>query len=383
MSWTIPLFKAYSDDSDTDLVSDVIRSGMNWATGPKISEFESLLCDYVGTDHAVTFNSGTSALHALLAAYGLGPGDEVIVPSFTFIATANAPLFVGAHPIFADIEPQTYGLDPDDVCERINPRTRAIIPVHVGGCPCCSIKDLRDIAEDHNLLLIEDAAEALGSRVGSQNVGTFGDSAVFSFCGPKIISTGEGGAVTTNSRDIAEKMKLIRSHGRVDTKDFFSTNEYLDYVSLGYNFRMSSITAALGITQLEKIDKIIKMRRNNAEYLSHQLNRKTPAVTTPRAPAGLYHVYQMYTIRVPGGRDELMNHMADNGIMSKVYFPPVHLSRFYRDVIGATPDLPVTAAIADQVLTLPMYPQLTTGEMDMISDSICEFYTCSDYGGKR
>jgi len=373
MNWKIPLFKIYTDESDVEQVSEVIRSGMNWATGPKVSEFESLLCEYVGTDHAVTFNSGTSALHALLMAYGFGQGDEIIVPSFTFIATANSPFFVGARPLFADIEPETYGLDPDDVRERITANTKAIMPIHMGGCPC-RIRELREIAEDHNIPLIEDAAESLGSKIGSQKVGTFGDSAMFSFCGPKVITTGEGGVITTNSRDLAEKMKLVRSHGRADTKDYFSTNEYLDYVSLGYNFRMSNITAALGIAQLKKIDKIIEMRRNNAEYLTNRLIREVPEVETPGAPEGYYHLYQMYTIQVPDRRDELMNHLAKDGIMAKVYFPPVHLSHFYRNVLRIHPGLPATEDIANRVLTLPMYPHLTREEMDMMIDSIRQFY---------
>jgi len=373
MNWKIPLFKIYTDESDVEQVSEVIRSGMNWATGPKVSEFESLLCEYVGTDHAVTFNSGTSALHALLMAYGFGQGDEIIVPSFTFIATANSPFFVGARPLFADIEPETYGLDPDDVRERITANTKAIMPIHMGGCPC-RIRELREIAEDHNIPLIEDAAESLGSKIGSQKVGTFGDSAMFSFCGPKVITTGEGGVITTNSRDLAEKMKLVRSHGRADTKDYFSTNEYLDYVSLGYNFRMSNITAALGIAQLKKIDKIIEMRRNNAEYLTNRLIREVPEVETPGAPEGYYHLYQMYTIQVPDRRDELMNHLAKDGIMAKVYFPPVHLSHFYRNVLRIHPGLPATEDIANRVLTLPMYPHLTREEMDIMIDSIRQFY---------
>lgn len=373
MSWKIPLFKIYTEEDDVEEVAEVIRSGMNWATGPKVSEFEEFICNYVGTNYAVTFNSGTSALHALLLAYGIGPGDEVIVPSFTFIATANAPFFVGAKPVFADIEKDTFGLNPVDVLKRITPNTKAIMPIHMGGCSC-RIQELRKIADDHDLLLIEDAAESLGAVVNGRKVGTFGDSAMFSFCGPKVITTGEGGVITTNSRDLAEKMKLLRSHGRADTKDYFSTNEYLDYVSLGYNFRMSNITAALGIAQLNKIDKIVQMRRKNAAYLDARIKQNLPSIMVPKVPKGYYHLYQMYTIYVSDNRNELMNHLANDGIMAKVYFPPVHLSHFYKNVLKYNPDLPVTEEVADHVLTLPMYPQLTEDEMDYMIDSIRTFY---------
>jgi perosamine synthetase len=296
--WKIPLFKIYWDDDDVNNVSDVIKSGMNWATGPNIPIFEKDVAGYVGKKYAVSFNSGTSALHAVLLAHGIKSGDEIIVPSFTFIATANSPLFVNAKPVFADVEDRTYGLDPEDVKEKITKKTRAIMPVHVGGCPC-NIRELREIASDQNILLIEDAAESLGAKIGKTFVGTYGESAMFSFCGPKVITTGEGGVIVTDSLDLTEKMRLIRSHGRAETKDYFSTNEYLDYVDLGYNFRMSNITAALGISQMKKIGKVIKMRRKNSEYLTKRLNKQVRQVETPNPPEDYYHLYQMYTLKVP------------------------------------------------------------------------------------
>ncbi len=186
MERNIPLFKIYWDKQDITRVNEVIKSGMNWATGPNIQEFEKLLADYIGVKYAVTFNSGTSALHAILLAYDIGKGDEVIVPSFTFIATANCALFVGAKPVFAEIEGTTYGLDPEDVERKITSKTRAIIPVHFGGCPC-RIGELKQIAKKHKLLLIEDAAESLGAEFKGKKVGSFGDAAVFSFCAPKAV----------------------------------------------------------------------------------------------------------------------------------------------------------------------------------------------------
>ncbi|MGB7789234.1 DegT/DnrJ/EryC1/StrS family aminotransferase [Methanoregula sp.] len=371
MSWKIPLFKIYTDDNDVQKVTEIIKSGMNWATGSSVNLLEDKIATYVGSKYAVTFNSGTSALHAALASHRIPKGSEVIVPSFTFIATANSPKFLGATPVFADIEESTYGLSPEDVLDKITPKTSAIMPVHIGGCPC-KIKELQQIAEDKKILLIEDAAESLGARIGNKKVGTFGDSAMFSFCAPKVITTGEGGVIVTDSRDVYERLKMFRSHGRADTKDYFSTNEYLDYISLGYNFRMSNIIAALGIAQMDKIDKIIEMRRKNADYLSGKL-KKVTEIKTPLAPKNYYHLYQMYTIEAKH-RDELMNFLGDAGIMAKVYFHPVHLSHYYKEVLKVRPHIPVTEHVASKVLTLPMYPGLTIEEMDYMVDKITEFY---------
>jgi len=363
----IPLFKIHTDQDDIDMVTGTIKRGSHWAIGPNIETFEKMLAEYIGTRYALTFNSGTSALHSLLLAYDIGRGDEVIVPSFTFIATANAPLFVGAKPVFADIERQTFGLDPEDVERKITPKTKAIIPINYAGCPC-QIEELKAIADRHNVLLFEDAAEAFGAEVGGQKVGSFGDSSVLSFCANKIITTGEGGAVVTNSTDIYVKLKLIRSHGRADTMDYFSNTEVSDYVQLGYNFRMSDITAALGIAQLRKVDWIIRRRRNNSYLLTDKLlniKEVQPPMPMPNPP-----VFQMYTI-LTNNRDKLQSFLKDKGIMSKVYFSPVHQTTFYKKYKVS---LPVTEGISNQVLTLPMYPDLTEDEIGYITDCIKEFY---------
>lgn len=299
MSWKIPLFKIYTDNDDVQKVTEIIKSGMNWATGSNVNLLEDKIAAYVGTKYAVTFNSGTSALHAALASHQIPKGSEVIVPSFTFIATANAPKFLGATPVFADIEERTYGLSPDDVVDKITKKTSAVMPVHIGGCPC-RIKELQQIAEDKKLLLIEDAAESLGARIGDKKVGTFGNSAMFSFCAPKVVTTGEGGVTVTDSRDVYERLKMFRSHGRADTKDYFSTNEYLDYISLGYNFRMSNIIAALGIAQMDKIDKIIEMRRRNADYLTGKLEN-IKEIKTPSAPKGYLTFFRCTRLNCTSG----------------------------------------------------------------------------------
>jgi len=376
MDWKIPLFKIYWDEEDIKMVNKTIQRGMFWAIGPNIDEFEGILAEYIGAKHAVVFNSGTSALQAILSAYGIGNGDEVIVPSFTFIATANAPLLVAAKPVFADIEAKTYGLDPDDVNRKITPKTKAIMPIHYGGCPCL-IAELRQVAKEHNIILIEDAAESLGATVDGKKVGSFGAAAILSFCSNKVVTTGEGGAVVTDSADTYEKLKLIRSHGRAETADYFSSTDYMDYVTLGYNFRMSDITAALGIAQLKKIDNIIKMRRRNAEMLSNKLSR-IAEIEIPLPADNLFHIYQMYTIKVTDGqakRDALATYLAERGIMTKVYFSPVHFTHFYKNELRYDCELPVTEQLSKQVLTLPMYPTLTENEIEYIADTITVFFS--------
>lgn len=362
----------YWDQKDIDAVSNVLRSGMNWAVGPNVTQFENTLAEYVGSKYCSTYNSGTSALHSLLLAAGIGKGDEVIVPSFTFIATANSPLFIGAKPVFADIEEETFGLDPKDVLEKITPKTKAIMPIHFGGCPC-KIRELRKIADDKGLLLIEDAAEALGAKIGNRMVGTFGNAAMLSFCQNKIITTGEGGAIVTNDREIHEKLKLIRSHGRLETCDYFSSTELFDYISLGYNFRMSNITASLGVAQLSKADHIIAMRRELHEEYMKKLQCCKNEITENKIPSDYFHVYQLFSVRVKN-RDNLMKHLAAAGIMTKIYFQPVHTTHFYKNVLKYDCDLPVTMQVFSDIISLPFYPGMPETDVDYVVDTIKEFY---------
>lgn len=235
-------------------------------------------------------------MHAILLAHGIGEGDEVIVPSFTFIATANCALFLAAKPVFADIEEETYGLDPEDVKERVSSKTKAIIPIHYGGLPC-QVRELKEIAEDHGLLLIEDAAESIGASIDGRKVGSFGDASMFGFCGNKVTATGEGGMILTDSREVYEKLKLLRSHGGLETENYLASVKVMDYVVLGFNWRMSNITAALGVSQMKKLSEAIEMRRKNANYLTQKLS-EMDGVVPPIVLDGYYHVYQMYTITV-------------------------------------------------------------------------------------
>ena len=378
MDWKIPLFKTYSDDDDVEAVSRVIRSGMYWTNGPDVSELEKEFALYVGRKYALTFNSGTSALHSVLLAHDVR-GKEVIVPSFTFISTANAVILAGGKPVFAEIEDGSYALDPSDVAERITKKTRAILPIHYAGGLCRGIKELKEIADDNKILLVEDAAESLGAKADGMLAGSFGDSAMFSFCQNKIVATGEGGMIATDDADVFEKLKLIRSHGRVEAPgcDYFSSADDMDYIEVGYNYRMPSIIAALGRSQLKKADKLIGMRRSNAEYISRGLSQ-IKDIILPIPTKDFYHVYQMYTIRLKSSkvRDSLQKHLSDEGIMTKVYFNPVHLKTFYQKAYGCKEgDLPATEDISKRVLTLPFYPTMSRQEMNYLIGSIRSFFS--------
>jgi dTDP-4-amino-4,6-dideoxygalactose transaminase len=373
--WKIPLYRIYTDDEDEKIVNKVIRRGNTWAIGPEIEEFENNLREFVGMKHCVTVNSGTSALHAALLAYGIGNGDEVIVPSFSFISTANSVIFVQAKPVFADIEEQNYGLDPQSISNKITKNTKAVMPMDYAG-QSCKIFEIKEVIQDQNILLIEDAAESLGASVKGKKVGSASDSAIFSFTGNKALTTGEGGAIVTNSDEIYEKLKLIRSHGRVDKTNYFDNPLDPNYVDVGYNWRMPSLIAALGISQLAKFDKIIKMRQEHAQYLNQRL-AKHSQIQTPNPPEYYDHVYQMYTIRLENKqiRDDLKEFLLKKKIFCKVYFNPIHLTTYYRSKFGLDAGmLPITEKISEQILTLPLFPNMSSEEKTLLSDSIDEFF---------
>lgn len=345
----IPLYKSYWDESDLAGIKESIQRGTGWAEGPNIELFETAICEHLKLHGALICNSGTSALHLAMMACGVRWRHEVIVPSFTFIATANAVRFVGATPVFADIEDKYMGLDPNDVESRITSKTKAIIAVHYAGHPC-RIEELRNIANRNKVLLIEDAAEAQGADVNGLMVGEFGDCSILSFCASKIISTGEGGALVTDTKYIYDIAKLLRSHG---------AEADLRYTQLGYNLRMSDMQAALGISQMAKISKLIQKRRQVAAWYRERLE----GVILPPNDKG--HVYQLFTIRTPT-RDAIMQKLRENDIASKVYFHPVHLTEYYKQNKWEAASLPVTERVSSEVLSLPMYPGLTEGEVDSI-----------------
>jgi len=374
MKWKVPLYRIYSDEADKKAVTSVIERGMSWANGPEIEQLEAQLARYSGRKYALSFNNGTSALHAMLLAYGIGAGDEVVVPSFTFISTCNSVLFTGATPVFADIEDETCGLDPESVSQQITSKTKAILPMHYAGCPAKKIKELKELCEEKEILLLEDAAEALGASLDGKKVGTFGQTSMFSFCANKVITSGEGGALVTDSEEVYQKLKLIRSHGRLETENYFDSTAYMDYVALGYNFRIPTMTAALALSQLNKIEKIIEMRREVAETYKSKLAGSNLKFLP--SDQGIFNVYQMFTVMLQGKeqRDGLQDYLEEKGVMSRVYFDPVNETHFYRKVLGYSGEnLPVTKEVSEKVLSLPIFPHMPKEDINYVCENILEY----------
>ncbi|MHA1200521.1 MAG: DegT/DnrJ/EryC1/StrS family aminotransferase, partial [Candidatus Heimdallarchaeaceae archaeon] len=337
------------------------------------AKFEKMLSDYFDVKHAALFNSGTSALHASLLAYNIENNEEIIVPSFTFISTANAVKMIGAKPVFADIEEETLGLDPSDVIEKITDKTKAILPVHYAGSPC-KIDEIREIAEDHNLLLIEDVAESFGAKIDGRKAGTFGDSSMLSFCQNKIITTGEGGAIITNSDEHFSKLKKIRSHGRTDFVDYFSSANGFSYDILGYNFRLANILAALGVAQMKKVEKLISMRREKANYYTEKLE-DVGFVKPFLPPENYFSVFQIFTVFVEEEyRNKLIDHLKKQNIASKIYFEPIHKENYYtQDADYKSVNLPITEQFSRKVLSLPFYPSIPLEQIDSVIGAMKQF----------
>ena len=373
MAGKIPLYKIFTDREDNRAVNKVLQRGMDWAIGPEIAEFEKKLASYIGTKYCIAFNSGTSAGHAALLAININSG-EVIVPSFTFISTANWPLMVNAKPKFVDIEEENFGLNPERVKSEITKNTKAIIPIHYGGLPC-KIIEINRIARNKKIPLIEDCAEAFGTKIKGVSVGTFGQMSIFSFAPNKILTTGEGGAICTDSRKIFEKLQLIRSHGRLINENYFKTSQSPNYISIGYNWRMSSMTAALGLSQFDKLDRIIQLRRRHARFYVSKL-KKINEIKLPDEPKDHLHVYQLFTIQLKNNliRHKLQKFLASKGIMTKVFFEPIHLSKFYKKSGFGKKSLSNTKKISQTVLSLPIFPGLKSEEITHICDSIKEFF---------
>ncbi|RUM46576.1 MAG: aminotransferase DegT [Hyperthermus sp.] len=362
----IPIASPVIEEDEVNAVVNVLRSGM-LAHGPVVEEFEEKFAEYVGVDYAVAVSSGTAALDIILKAYGIGPGDEVITTPFTFIATANAILFQGARPVFADIELDTYNIDPERVVELITPRTKAIIAVHLYGHPA-DMKPLAEIAEDHKIVLIEDAAQAHGALYHGRKTGSLSNAAAFSFYPTKNMTTGEGGMITTNDRAVARKAKLLRNHGQ--------ERKYL-HTELGYNLRMTSIAAAIGIAQLKKLDKMNEARRRNAEKLTSILNN-IKGIVTPQEKPWARHVYHQYVIRVtqpyPYTRDQLAEKLAEKGIETAIHYPrTIPQQPLYKRLgIGCRNKCPNAEKAAREVLSLPVHPKLSQHDVEKVARTIKE-----------
>lgn len=356
----IPIAKPLLDEREIDAVSNVLRSGMI-AEGVQVAKFESVFADYIGVEHAVAVNSGTAALHAALLAHGIGAGDEVITTSFSFIATANSILFTGAKPVFVDIEADTFNIDTDGILDKITPKTKALMPVHLYGHPA-EMKAIMEIAYDHNLVIIEDACQAHGTSYGSKKVGSFGTGA-FSFYPTKNMTTSEGGMITTDDKAVADRAWMIRSHG--------SKQRYL-HEMIGYNLRMTDISAAIGLVQLDKLDNFTSMRQENARILSDGL-QDIDGITIPVIRDGCSHVFHQYTIRVRAGaekRNELAAMLNLNGIGTGMYYPiPIHKQPVYMN-LGYNDNLPECEKAAEEALSLPVHPGVSKDELKTIIESI-------------
>ena len=349
----IPAAKPEIGDDERAAVDRVMRSGM-LAQGPEVAAFEEEFSAYVNGVHSVAVNSGTSALHMAFIAGGVGPGDEVIVPSFSFAATANAVALAGATPVFVDIETDYFAMDPAAVEAAITPRTKAIMPVHLYGHPA-NLVALKALAEKHDLLLFEDAAQAHAASVDGIPVGAWGIAGSFSFYPTKNMTSGEGGMITTPSAELARLAKVLRNQGM--------ERRYENEV-VGFNTRMTDIHAAIGRVQLTKLTGWTAKRQENAAFLNAHLEG---VVTPPTAP-GAVHVFHQYTIRVVDhDRDAFAEELGKRDIGSGVYYPtPIHrLPSFALDL-----DLPGTEQAAREVLSLPIYPSLTQGELESIAEAV-------------
>ncbi len=354
----IPAAKPIIGDEEREAVDRVLRSGM-LAQGPEVAAFEAEFSEYVGGRHCVAMNSGTSALHLGFIAAGINPGDEVIVPSFSFAATANSVVLAGGVPIFADIDPKTFNMDPDHVETLITSKTKAIMPVHLYG-HIAAMDRYEEISAKYGVKIIEDAAQGHLASLNGRNSGEFGLVASFSFYPTKNMTAGEGGMVVTDDVDIARTLRLLRNQGQ----EIRYKNEII-----GFNTRMTDIHAAIGRVQLRKLPGWTKTRQDNAAYLDAHLK----GVVVPYLAPNTTHSYHQYTIRIPGGsaekRDAFMAGLTERGVGSGVYYPtPIHRLPSF----DLTIDLPETELVIKECLSLPVHPSLSQADLETIVTAVNE-----------
>jgi len=367
MKYKVPLADPYVTDEDVMAVAEAVRRKC-LSQGEYVRKFEDELAKCIGVKRAIAVNNGTAALHAALAAINIGSGDEVIVPSFSFVATANAVLYQRAKPVFVDIDPLTYNIDPLKIEEKVTDGTKAIIPVHYAGQPV-DIDPLDEIAEKHDLYVIEDAAEAHGSLYKGKKAGCLGDIACFSFYPNKNMTTGEGGMITTDDEELAEKMRMIRSHGQ---------DERYHHVMLGFNYRMTDFQAALGLVQLKRLNWVVSMKVTAAEYYNQKLaesfgNKFKVPYVAPYA----FHTYMFYPMLFEDRttRDMAMIELEKRGVETRVAFPPIHLQPLYRKLFGYKEGfLPLTEKVSETILCLPIYPHIKKEEQDYVVESLKEMF---------
>ena len=360
----IPITKPFLGPEEEAAASEAIRSG--WVSqGPKVQEFEEKFAAYVGASYAVATTSCTTALHAALVVSGIGPGDEVVVPSLSFIATANSVVHAGATPVFADIDPETCNVTAGTVEKMITRKTKAVMPVHQMGLPV-DLDPMIDLCRKHSLLLIEDAACAIGSEYKGKRIGGHGNIACFSFHPRKIITTGEGGMITTNDFSMAEKLRRFRHHGMsVSDVERHAANRVIieTYPEIGYNYRMTDIQAAIGIVQLGKLAEIIRKRRRIAETLDESL-ADIRHIRVPRVPGYAYHNYQSYWVEIlassPVSRDELMQKLLEKGVATRRGIMAIHQEMSYNQRPAM---LPATNRMTAATVLLPLHPAMAETEI--------------------
>lgn len=354
----IPIAKPFIGEEEKQAVVSVLSSGQ-LSQGPKVAEFEQAFAARHGVKHGIATSNGTTALMAAMMAHGIGPGDEVIIPSFSFFATASCVLSVGARPVFADINPDTFNLSPEAAEAAITPRTKAIMPVHLYG-QAADMPAFEAICRKHGLILMEDAAQAHVAQIGDRHVGTWG-TAGFSFYPTKNMTTTEGGMVLTNDDEIARKLRMIRAQG-------MNVRYYHEIV--GYNFRMTDMAAAIGLVQLGRLDGWTQARASHAQAY----NTRLTGVKTPVVQAGHTHVYHQYTVRVPDGvdREAVFKRLNERGIGVRVYYPlPIHRQPVFQQMGGYQDvHLPETEKATQQVFSLPVYPGLTDEELDYVVQEV-------------
>ena len=357
----IPISKPIIGDEEIRRVVEVLKSGMV-AHGDVVNKFEEEFSNYIGTSNGVAVSNGTVALDVALKALDIGEGDEVITTPFSFIATANAILFQRAKPVFADIEDKTYNLNPESILEKITPKTKAVLGVHIFGHPF-DVKTIHEICQDHGLILLEDSAQAHGAEFAGRKAGSFGVGC-FSFYATKNITTSEGGMITTSDREVAEKCRLLRNHGEVAK---------YQHAILGYNFRMTNIQAAIGLSQLEKLDKFNNMRRRNAEFFNRHIN--VEGLVKPVEIRKAKHVYHQYVVRVedefPMSREQFERYLKSNGIGCAVHYPmPIYQQPVYVKLGFGNSKCPVAEDVSSKVLSLPVHPELTGEQLEYIVQTV-------------
>ena len=371
-TWRVPLADVVVSEGDLAAVAEVYRSG--WLSqGPRTSEFEDAIAAYTGARHAIAVANCTAALHLIAVTAGLGPGDEVIMPSLTFVATVNSVAYTGATPVFADVvSPTEPWLDPESVTRRITPRTRAVCCMQYGGHPGESLA-LRDLAERHGLLLLEDSAHALGTRIGDEHAGTLGFAGAYSFFSNKNLAVGEGGMVVCRDDETAARARLLRSHGMTSLswqRHQGHASSY-DVVALGHNYRMDEARSALGLSRLARLDDDNRRRAAIDALYRERLEGVaglTPALTPPPGAALAHH---LFTVVLAAGldRDAVREHLSSAGIQTSVHYPPAHRFAIYA---AARADLPATDEAARRCLTLPLFPHMTDEQVELVAATLQE-----------